>query len=207
MEKMNIYKKSGASVSSFSRTDYDKWDDHGREVCKSFFNQYGWKVKNNDGKGTIIENIIDTDLKILTPSNSLYYVEAETKLSGFDPKYLHSGLHFTWRKIHSILNKKQRDPEKTLFITVNKDGDQLILVRGKYLSLAYEIWPEYGGYNGTQASSNFTMPKHNCYPLLKSTFRGKKPEHFISIDWNRCAHYVKKNSIWKREKDSDRKFL
>lgn len=207
MSKVGIYFKNGASVSRFSKSDYDKWDNHGRNICYDFFGQYKWHIENNDGKGTIVFNPCDTDLRVTSLEGRLFFIEAETKRSGFVPKYLTSGVHFTWRKVHGIFETRRRDPKNTVFITVNEDGDQLILVPGIYLHLAYKIWPEYSGFGETQGSKNFIKPEHDCYPLYKSTFRGKSPEHFINIAWDRVAYYQKKNNTWERVKKSDGKFL
>lgn len=205
--KVSVYKNKGASVSRFSKIDYDQWDNHSREACLVFFNQYGWKVNNNDGKGSILFNPCDTDLRVTSPSGITFYVECETKKSGFEKKYLEKGIHYTWRKINSILGNKKRDPENTIFITVNANADELVMVYGVYLKLAFDIWPEYAGYNQIQGTKNFVLPEHNCYPLYKATSRGSKPEHFVTIDWDRCSYYTKKDNVWTRVKKSDNKFM
>lgn len=205
--KVGIYKRNGASVSRFSKKDYDLWDEHGRNVCIEFYTNYGWKIENNDGKGTQVFNPCDTDLRVMSPSGNRYYVEVETKKSGFAPKYLHDGIHFTWRKINGIFVNKQRDPKRTLFITVNESGDQLILVRGEYLKMAFDIWPEYAGFGETNGTEGFKNPDHGCFPIYKNTFRGYSPEHFISIAWDRVSHYTKSDGKWKRVKSSDKKFI
>lgn len=207
MGNVGIYKKGGASVSRFHKKDYDQWDEHSRSISREFFTQYGWTIVNNDGKGSVAFNPCDTDLRGKSPTGKTWFIECETKRSGFEPKYLVKGLHYTWRKISSIFGQKQRDPESTVFVTVNTAGTELILVSGMYLRMAYEIWPEYAGYNEIEGSSGFKLPEHGCYPLYKSTFRGKAPEHFVTINWDRCAHYVKQNGVWKRLRKSDGKYL
>lgn len=208
--RVGVYQKNGASVSRFSKKYYDEWDEHGRKVCENFFSNYKkWQIVNNDGKGSPLLNPCDTDLRVKTKNNQVAYVECETKRSGFKPEYLEKGIHYTWRKISGIFGHKKREPKKTLFVTVNADGDQLVLVRGQYLYLAYKIWPNYAGFGNLDSTFNFKVPEHECYPIYKSTYRGQDPEHFVSISWDRCMHFKfdKQKNNWIKIKDSDKKYL
>lgn len=197
-----VYTKNNVNRSRFDRKSYEQWDNHARSVFYNFFKaRQGWNVFCNDGKDKSKVDFTSTDLRVQSPSGKQVNLEVEVKLKGFELKYLQEGVHFTWRKVESACANSKSNGGDTIFGMTNDKGNKIVLVNGTDLYAAWKIWPEYFGYGKSASSKKFIMPSHKCYPVSKFTYRDStKPEHFVSIDWNKVYYAELEDGIWRRKK-------
>lgn len=206
---MSVYVRDGVRKSHFDEAAFGRWDAHARSVFSMFFQSRtpSWQVYNNDNSVKGQTDYDSTDIRIVGPNGHPFNLEVETKLSGFTDYYLKQGVHVPWRKIQKAFEIKKYNPSNFLIGMTNKDGNQILLIKGHYAYLAHLLWPDSSESNPARLP-DFKKPEHGCFPIEKETYRDRsKSEDFCSIHYDRITRYSKINGVWRVTKKSDGKFM
>lgn len=166
------YLKNGIICSHFNRQEYDKNDEFGRGILRSFLEDLGYEVKNNDGKGTGKINYEKPDIQAIKKNKTLLF-EPEVK-KGITTNAWNAMLKY--ETIH-IPARKEKYKEIDYFCVIKFDGTEMVMVPGKFVKMCFE-------------KNN----KEGC-EIIKKRARGEL-ENFFSIPNHLCIRLRKKQGKW-----------
>jgi len=194
------YIKDGHVHGRFNPTRFGRYDQLGRDLAITFWNQKGWVAETHDRDQNNKLLWQNTDLRV-TQNDRFINIEAAVKRDNLW-KFVHSGVDVETRKLKYVKQGERAFVSMGDYLEIDSmvsGGSNMLLIPMDCLVAAQkDCGKEYLGQGSVLSSASFDMPEHGCHRVRKRCKRGfgqtGEAEDFYRIPYEYVAHYKRDSS-------------